>query len=326
VTKKTLYISYFYIRMASKRPTLTAKRLSNLCSTGSFAKLPNLSNLVITGAERQWINNPKLIYHLPSRLVGTSEQLESEGIVLIEGEYYSLDNTREGEYMFDEYQADLKYRKELCGQVETRPLSVRSTTRPPRIPIDFDVELGDIFEVSYLGNVEYFEVVDIKPDFLKVSGKTMKTRAQYNKGKWEIRGIEPEAVVTFLGPPALSREDIRETIIQELNTVENSELHTNVYADYIEVYDPEVGGNLIGFDAPVIMQTKTRAGAVVAFLDYAGQGMRGWNRISVIDFMEEDPKRWPKILETLNQSIKELPVKDIITFPLSVNIKSARKS
>jgi len=306
--------------MSATPRQLTERRSYDIRTTGKFLKLPAGATLRITGAEKQWERNPNFIYHLPTRYAGTPEQLQAAGVTLVDGEYLSFDNTREGGSMFSAYQWELENaRNPTVGR--TRVAAPESATPP-------DVEVGDIFSITDQSNEErYAEVVGIVGPYgvniLKQSpGGAINGFMTYKNGRWvEDNAREPQEIRPYASQ--LTMNDVRRSISDQVRILENTGEPSNLYAYYDQVRN---NANIIEFKGNEIVEAKTKAGAIVALLESKSNEAEnlGWSELHVVEFINLVESDWLIVLEVLYPHIKQLPF-EFVKLPQVGNVKSARK-
>src|SRR5665811_805502 len=149
-----------------------------------------------------------------------------------------------------------------------------------------DYEVGDViyYTRSDINDSDYGIIIDIDDSGIHTDGP-MVFRSPvgpyrksfdfiYNNGKFYDKDYDFEVTIQNLGPPEITPEEIRQTIIEQLDSIETSNL-----------------------------PPKTILGAIVAWLDWNAKILgTGWFSdrfidMRMIDFIGKDPDEWLTVLK-----------------------------
>ncbi len=211
------------------------------------------------------------------------------------------------------------------------PVQLQTIDRFGDFGIPENTEIGDIV-VVYTGNSDdMYIITDILKDNIKAIGRFSRIDLRYNNGVWyeDTEEMIYEVGIEFFGPPNITHEDIRRSIIDQLTELESSDLPLKRYI----VTSPE--RSVVTFsredtELPFMIETKTLSGAIVAWLEWRishVDGITDWkDYVSVLNFIGVDPEVWPGTLEiALGLYFREIKIREMLSFPSLSYSKSARK-
>ena len=203
-----------------------------------------------------------------------------------------------------------------------------------------DYEVGDViyYTRSDINDSDYGIIIDIDDSGIHTDGPTVFRSPVgpyrksfdfiYNNGKFYDKDYDYEITIQNLGPPEITPEEIRQTIIEQLDSIETSNLPPKTFL----VSNDQMAGYQINVSTfPIMIEAKTKLGAIVAWLDWNAKILgTGWFSdrfidMRMIDFIGKDADEWLTVLkEFYGNKIQPLEVGEIIKFPSSLYTKVAR--